>query len=356
MAWLAALAPIAVVACGDGDPTAGETRRLTQAITHGELDTTSDAVVVLVSDRKGGHCSGVLIAPRVVLTAAHCLDRGVDRVCFGSQLDDRSRCVDASGVEAHPAYASEAPDSPRDLAVVRLVEDAPATPLPIMTTPLEELDASTNTVRIVGFGLTRPFDHDPRSKRTGTARLEALEGDTFTVAAAPSLTCGGDSGGPALATIDGREVVLGVTRSGDDECARVSRFTRLDVDDFVRAALEPTPSPPQATGCQISTAFAPTSRSASLPMLVLFLAIVLRRTERHPGRASLATKGGRSVRLDGAADLGRRAEEDERPVEQELRVGAGQVSADRCRRHEPRNLGARPNREEPSARHALAAR
>ena len=112
---------------------------------------------------------------------------------------------------------------------------------------LEPFDASFKgrDIRIVGFGAPAGGggqDTDLR-KRTGDTKIESYGNDDFRMHATPSQTCNGDSGGPALATIDGKEVVIGLTSSGDADCKAL--FPRMN---YVCSAAT---SPPSCAGtCQ----------------------------------------------------------------------------------------------------------
>jgi secreted trypsin-like serine protease len=52
----------------------------------------------------------------------------------------------------------------------------------------------------------------------------------FRVGPQPALSCAGDSGGPALAEIDGVERVVGVASYGDPICIAAATYARLDID------------------------------------------------------------------------------------------------------------------------------
>jgi hypothetical protein len=98
------------------------------------------------------------------------------------------------------------------------------------------VDLVGRTTRVVGFGL----DDQGRigSRRSGTARVTAVEAGTFSIEAAPGMSCGGDSGGPSLLEINGAERLIGVTSFGDLACTRGTN-TRVDVHAaFLQAILE----------------------------------------------------------------------------------------------------------------------
>src|ERR1700733_10408468 len=93
---------VALGACSSGSP-AETTAQVATAIVGGQDDTGDSGVVALL---RGGAlvCTGVLIAPHVVLTAAHCVAFGApDEVRFGSTLGvAASRPVWSA--QANPAF------------------------------------------------------------------------------------------------------------------------------------------------------------------------------------------------------------------------------------------------------------
>jgi hypothetical protein len=124
----------------------------------------------------------------------------------------------------HPMYDRSAPFN-ADVAVVKLTNAAPVTPLPFArVVPTAGVPA-----RIVGYGQTVYGEYNA-SRRHAVTMLAAVDpGDTVTVGDADRRTCIGDSGGPALVMIDGKETVVGVSSYGPTGCTGPAHFRRADL-------------------------------------------------------------------------------------------------------------------------------
>ena len=228
---------LAVASCQDETPGA-----LRQAITTGTPTSGDPAVVALVL---GGRmsCSATLIAPRVILTAAHCLPQTGTRptVRFGADAESPvlERGILASRV--HPAF--DRVTLTHDIGVALLDGLAPdgVTPAVLPDRALEGTAVGAS-IRVVGFGETAVDAGDLGVKREGIAIVDALEATTFTLRPAPSQPCHGDSGGPAFLTVDGLERLVGVTSAGDLLCSTFGRDVRVDayLDAFIQPFVEAT--------------------------------------------------------------------------------------------------------------------
>ena len=197
-----------------------------EAITNGENDDADPAVVALLVNGQVS-CTGVLISSHVVATAAHCLSlQPPTQVYFGTKPSTKKGTfIDVSDTLQFPDFDEDTLAD--DIGLVALKDKAPVAPIPVLT---KEMDASfVNTpIRLVGFGAQSPTDDGNIRKRQGDTVIASVSQDFFKFHPGPSQTCNGDSGGPALATIDGKEAVIGLTSSGDSGCKEYGSDIRVD--------------------------------------------------------------------------------------------------------------------------------
>lgn len=188
----------------------------------GGSDDAGDAAVVEVVIA-GGQCSGVVVAPRVVVTAAHCVAPGQGTGTAGDATITQvwiDRYYDG-GVD-------------HDLAALRLDRDTGVAPLAIAAPQL-------GAVRLVGFGAT--VVNGPRGTRHAV-ETQVIEIDPRHARAGGSgmTTCTGDSGGAA---IDPNGALVGVITAGDDACATASFLVRPDYEpqlaEVIAAWSDPAP-------------------------------------------------------------------------------------------------------------------
>jgi secreted trypsin-like serine protease len=269
---LVALAGGVVALIGCSAPPSEATGTTSSAITDGQPDV-GDPAVALLMQGSGLSCSATLIAPQVLLTAAHCLTGSAPTAAhFGTTPDDDGATIPVARVVAHPEFD---PDTyVNDVGVVLLLHPSTA---PVAARATRPLDASlvNQQVRLVGWGLSASTG-GTRAKRSGSTNVVTETDLDFQFVAAPSSTCFGDSGGAAFATIDGVEVLVGVTSTGDPACSSGGDMRVDAYAGFIAPFVSP-PAPVGGGGCAV--AFPASSGAAS--WLLLAVVGVVRRARRR---------------------------------------------------------------------------
>lgn len=213
---------------------ASSTDAFAQPVTNALPDTGDPAVIALLNADDQLVCTAAVIAPHTVLTAAHCVAGKplTLKAFFGSVVKDGGTKIAVTDARQHPQFDPGG----NDLGMITLADPAPVTPL-ALAPPLDDTFVGAS-IRVVGFGTTGAAGGDG-TKRLGTAKIAALGAEDFIATPDLSLSCLGDSGGPALATGD---VIAGVVSRVDAQCVDHAVYTRIDVamDVLIQPYLDET--------------------------------------------------------------------------------------------------------------------
>lgn len=162
---------------------------------------------------KAFQCTAAAIAPRIVLTAAHCLSEVADinRIELPT-ADGKTEYFKVIKVVPHPDYAK---DKTSDLALLHL-ELALPEQVEILALPSKENPLNLTTIKAAGFGRTsgrKDVAADGGTLRTvdlNVVNFKASEQTFYVDQTAGKGVCQGDSGGPAMLDIGVSTYLVGV--------------------------------------------------------------------------------------------------------------------------------------------------
>lgn len=235
--------------------------------------------------RSGFACTGTVVAPRVVLTAAHCLEdlergrftsAGNYAVATGVTTPGKALRENVFRVvETHVFPGFNPGDLRGDAGILVLDRPTTATPIALAGPADAGLYTGGASVQLAGWGLTRPNARDGADSLRATSMVVqspsfckqktrryypefsvSQQLCTLDVPSKKSGGCYGDSGGPIIGVrADGVPVELGVVSTGGPFCSTKlpNIYTRADyistwVAEWIAAVETGAPRPKIAPG------------------------------------------------------------------------------------------------------------
>jgi len=204
-----------------------------------------DVAAVLYDGRQG--CSGVLIAPTVVMTAAHCLGQRPDAVLLGTRSLSHPSAGERVAVVDQLLY----PDDHYDVALLLLEHASSLAPRKLATGWARGQIVDGARVALVGYGAVdrdgAEFVDELQVAETTITDAGCARHDGCDPVAAPDGelgaggagidTCPGDSGGPLYLLTDAGPLLAGITsrgyRSNQFSCSEGGIYVRPDKDEVV---------------------------------------------------------------------------------------------------------------------------
>ena len=237
------------------------------AITYGFVDSNNTfrntgAFIVKTTDGQiFPICSGTMITPNVFLTAAHCtsfytqelapegdvayvsLDQSIP---FGALTSSKTELLSVAHVVSNPSYNQAQSDS-GDIGVLILDRNVRGvTPATLPSCGLLDQLAAQNGLktatftnagygvqnRVVGGGVPFFQDLNPVPRMFSFSGFNSLNGGYMRLSQNNSTgnggTCFGDSGGPNFLTLNGQQLIVSITITGDTACRSTNVVYRLD--------------------------------------------------------------------------------------------------------------------------------
>ena len=228
------LASLALASCGQETTIASDQNAIVGGTETTEYPAVANISVTVANGGGTFSCSSTLISPRVLLTAAHCIDleegpAEAITAYFGTRVSGSG--PDTGFIQSIPAvdwtYFDPWDLSGNDIALVLLEYDSDVEPMPYNQQVLGN-NAIGVLMHVIGWGNTA-FEVGSGRKRHMQTPITGFRNSAVVLYGdSNNNTCQGDSGGPGLLTFsDGVERVSSITSYGIQGCLGESGATRV---------------------------------------------------------------------------------------------------------------------------------
>ncbi len=213
--------------------------------------------VVAIYNQMGFICTGSLIAPDLVVTAAHCVSASVissemgqnvsqsqvtanTEVIFDStNIDSNGGSVAASDTLGHPSFNINNLGR-HDIGLIWLSQSVNDRSPIVLNRSHSDAPVGISTT-LVGYGINDANQSGRlyylNNKTTVSCNSVGGGSDSYLLCYNQTDgkgSCSGDSGGPSLANIGGTQKLVGITSFGDQYCQQMGAYTRVDAElDFL---------------------------------------------------------------------------------------------------------------------------
>ncbi|MDD4975017.1 MAG: trypsin-like serine protease [Bacteriovorax sp.] len=232
---------LSLVACGANKDIPKTAELEVSDIVNGKTVTKKNenahSLVALVAEKNSGQslCTGTIIAPGVVLTAAHCVDEAPQKlhIVFGLNIQKKTNKKDireADKFVIHPNWGRHLPSGESDLALIHFKGALPEGYSPVKLANDNLKLKIGQKVLMLGYGVTDGQSESGSGKlrQTNSFVLEEHSPTEIMTDGQKSSVCFGDSGGPAFVKVLKEYVQWGVASSVTNKsCNEASIHTEV---------------------------------------------------------------------------------------------------------------------------------
>ena len=196
----------------------------------------SHSIVAIIADKDDGQalCTGTIVSPEVILTAAHCVDESPKKlhIVFGVDVQQTTEkdIRYADKFVKHPNWNRHMPSGEGDLALIHFKGSLPAGYAPVTLADENLKLKKGQKIFMLGFGVTDGETEvgSGKLRQTTSIIIEQQSTNEYVSDGTKSSVCFGDSGGPAFVKVDKAYFQWGVASSVlNKSCDEASIHTAL---------------------------------------------------------------------------------------------------------------------------------